>query len=309
MTVLTFGEALGVLHTDESIAHTSHLRVGTGGSEANVAIGLARLGASVAWLGRIGDDGLGRRIIRELRGEGVDVRALLDAAAPTALLLKETDSAGRTEIVYHRRGSAGSRLNPSDLDVAAEIEVDHLHLTGITAALSDTAAATLEAALDRWSGVPVSFDINHRSRLWPVDDAAPVYRALASRADIVFAGFDEALILAPDSADAEEAARSIAALGPDEVVIKLGEDGALALVDGVLHRAAAVPVRVVDTVGAGDGFVAGWLAERVLGRPVEERLRTAVRVGAAACSRPGDWEGLPFRRDLDEPAGAEPVRR
>ncbi|RIX28499.1 sugar kinase [Amnibacterium setariae] len=309
MSVLTLGEALGVLHTGESIAHASHLRIGTGGSEANVAIGLARLGAPVAWLGRTGDDGLGRRVVRELRAEGVDVRAVVDPAAPTGLLLKETDGAGRTEVVYHRRGSAGGRLAPEDLAAADGVPVEHLHVTGITPALSASAAATVDAALDRWSGVPVSFDVNHRSRLWSGETAAPAYRALAARADVVFAGFDEALLLAPDAADPEDAARRIAALGPAEVVVKLGEDGALALVDGEVLRMPAVPVRVVDTVGAGDAFVAGWLAERVLGRPVEERLRTAVRAGAAACTHAGDWEGLPFRRDLEAPVALEPVRR
>jgi 2-dehydro-3-deoxygluconokinase len=309
MTVLTLGEALGVLHTGEPIVHASHLRIGTGGAEANVAIGLARLGTPVAWLGRVGDDGLGRRIVRELRAEGVAVHAIVDPAAPTGLLLKETDGMGRTEVVYHRRGSAGSRLAPVDLAAVDGVDLSLLHLTGITPALSADAAATVEATLERWPDVPVSFDVNHRSRLWDAEDAAPVYRSLAERADIVFAGYDEALLLAPDAADPEDAALRIAALGPAEVVVKLGSEGALAVVDGTVHRLPAVPVRVVDTVGAGDAFVAGYLAERVLGRSAATRLRTAVRAGAAACTHAGDWEGLPFRRELEASDDAEPVRR
>ncbi|GAA2751155.1 sugar kinase [Amnibacterium kyonggiense] len=309
MTVLTLGEALGVLHTGEPIAHASHLRIGTGGSEANVAIGLARLGARVAWLGRVGDDGLGRRIVRELRAEGVDVHAVLDPAAPTGLLLKETDPAGRTEVVYHRRGSAGSRLVPDDLDLVDAAAVTHLHVTGITPALSPDAAATVGAAVERWSPVGVSYDVNHRSRLWDAEVAATVHRTIAERVDVVFAGLDEALLLVPDADGPEDAARRIAALGPREVVVKLGEQGALALVDGVVSTVEAVPVRVVDTVGAGDAFVAGYLAERVRGLPVAARLRTAARAGALACTHPGDWEGLPFRRDLDRPIDGEPVAR
>jgi 2-dehydro-3-deoxygluconokinase len=309
VTVLTLGEALGVLHTGEPMAHASHLRIGTGGSEANVAIGLARLGTAVAWLGRVGDDGLGRRVVRELRAEGVEVHAVLDGAAPTGLLLKETDPAGRTEVVYHRRGSAGSRLAPADLDLIDAPTVTHLHVTGITPALSAVAAATVDAAIDRWGGVGVSYDVNHRSRLWDAETAAAVHRRLAARADVVFAGLDEALLLVPDATGPEDAARRIAALGPREVVVKLGEQGALALVDGAVSVVDAVPVRVVDTVGAGDAFVAGYLAERVAGLPVATRLRTAARAGAAACAHPGDWEGLPFRRDLDRSVDGEPVAR
>jgi 2-dehydro-3-deoxygluconokinase len=308
MTVLTLGEALGVLHTAEPIAHAPHLRIGTGGSEANVAIGLARLGADVRWLGRVGDDGLGRRVVRELRAEGVQVAAVVDPAAPTGLLLKETDAAGRTEVVYHRRGSAGSRLSPEDLAEVDWSSVTHLHVTGITPALSASASAAVDAAMQRLEA-PVSFDVNHRGRLWSAEAAAPVYRRLAARATIVFAGLDEAMLLVPEADGAEDAARRIAALGPVEVVIKLGADGALALVDGLVEQVAALPVHVVDTVGAGDAFVAGYLAERVLGRPTTARLATAAAAGAAACTHPGDWEGLPFRRDIDRVRAAEPVAR
>lgn len=308
MTLLTLGEALGVLHSSESIAHASHLRVGTGGSEANVAIGLARLGADVTWLGRVGDDGLGRRVVRELRAEGVHVAAVVDQSSATGLLLKETDSAGRTEVVYHRRDSAGSRLSPEDLEQIDSSAVTHLHLTGITPALSASASAAVDAAMQRFDA-PISFDVNHRGRLWSTEHAAPVYRRLAALATVVFAGLDEALLLVPEAEGAEDAAHRIAAWGPREVVIKLGAEGALAVVDGVVRRVAAVPVRVVDTVGAGDAFVAGYLAERALGRDADVRLSTAAAAGAAACTHPGDWEGLPFRRQLERLEGAEPVIR
>lgn len=315
--VLTVGEGLGVLRTREigSLAHLGDLAVGTGGAEGNVAIGLARLGTPVTWLGRVGDDGLGRRIVRELRAEGVTVVAPVDTTAATGLLIKESPSAGRTAVTYYRAGSAGSRLSPSDLDAVDIADFALLHITGITPALSPTARATIDAVLDRATdaGIPVSFDVNHRSALWAGTgdgEASEAYRSLAARSSIVFAGADEAALvtgLAPG--DPEALARALAALGPAEVVVKLGERGAVALRDGELTGRAAVAVPVVDTVGAGDAFVAGYLAELLRGGSVADRLDLAVRTGAAACLHPGDWEGFPSRAELERPDGADPVSR
>nr|WP_155842993.1 sugar kinase [Agromyces luteolus] len=313
---MTLGEGLGVLRTRGlgSLAHESDLVVGTGGAEGNVAIGLARLGAPVTWLGRVGDDGLGTRVVRELRAEGVHVVAPVDAAA-TGLLIKETPTPGRTAVTYHRAGSAGSRLSPGDLDLVDVGAFDLLHVTGITPALSSTARDAIDTAVDlaRAAGVPVSFDVNHRSSLWPDTAAASAaYRSIATRAGLVFAGVDEAeLVIGQVGADASPAdlARAIAELGPAEVVVKLGEQGAIALVDGEAHERTAVPVTVVDTVGAGDAFVAGYLAARLAGEGVDGRLDLAVRTGAAACTHPGDWEGFPTRRDLERRLGDDPVSR
>ncbi|CAN5122531.1 sugar kinase [soil metagenome] len=314
--IVTFGEALGMLRAREvgSLAHLSELAIGTAGAEANVAIGVARLGGSATWLGRVGSDGLGRRVVRELRAEGIDVRAIIDDSAPTGLLLKESPTAGRTVVSYYRAGSAGSRLAPDDL---AELDLttdDILHVTGITPALSSTARAATDRAIDMAHavGATVSFDVNHRSRLWASsDEAGEVYRGIAARAHTVFAGEDEAALVAPaaDPRDPAALAHAVAAWGPREVVIKRGAAGALALVDGRIVEQAAIAVNVVDTVGAGDAFVAGYLVETLAGLAVEDRLATAVRCGAAACQHPGDWEGLPTRADLAANLGSDPVTR
>ncbi|WP_426517025.1 sugar kinase [Diaminobutyricibacter sp. McL0618] len=312
-SVLTLGEGLGVLRTSGigSLAQLPDLLVGTGGAESNVAIGLARLGISVTWLGRVGDDGLGRRVTRELRAEGVQVVAPIDTTAPTGLLIKEHPSPGRTFVTYHRAGSAGSRLRPSDLDPVDIGSFSLLHLTGITPALSPSARATVRVAVARAqaAGVPISFDVNHRSTLWPDEDPAPLYREFASASRLVFAGADEAAILASDPVTAPLGlAAEIAKLGPEEVVITLGADGAVAVCGEKATWRDALPVPVVDTVGAGDAFVAGYLAEWLLGGGIDQRLDLAVRTGAAACTHPGDWEGFLFRSQLDVD-GDDPVRR
>jgi 2-dehydro-3-deoxygluconokinase len=301
--VVTFGETMALLRPDDtgSLSTADRLRIGIGGAESNVAVGLARLGAPVTWLGRVGADGFGDRIVRELRGEGVEVIAVVDDGAPTGLMVKERPTTDSTRpVLYYRTGSAGSRLTPDDLPALAIPDAALLHVTGITPALSSTAHDTVLAAIGIASpaGVPVSFDVNHRAALWRDRDPVPTYRQLAAAATIVFAGLDEARLLLGSDLDAAAAADAMAALGPTQVVIKLGADGCLALIDGARHEVPAVAVQVVDTVGAGDAFVAGYLAELMAGLPAEARLTTAVATGAFACTSPGDWEGYPRRGEL-----------
>ncbi len=299
--VLTLGEGLGVIRTSEALVTAPHLGVGVGGAELNVAIGLARLGTEVTWLGRVGPDGLGRRVVRELRAEGVHAIAPTDDRH-TGLLLKERDALGRTLVTYHRTASAGSRLEPADLDGVDWSQFGLLHVTGITPALSESAAATVDAAMRRAAdaGLTISFDVNHRSRLWSSEVAAPVHRELAARSDVLFAGLDEAAVLLGDLPDDPwKTVEALADLGPSTVVLKLGERGALARSGAGRARASAVPVDVVDTVGAGDAFVAGYLAELIEGRSLTECLATAVKAGAAVCRHEGDWEGAITRQELD----------
>ena len=159
-------------------------------------------------------------------------------------------------------------------------------------------------------GVPVSFDVNHRAAVWAGRDPGPTYRSIATRAAVVFAGEDETrLLTGVRSTDPHELLAALATTGAADVVLKLGAAGCLALVDGNEHQVPAVPVDAVDTVGAGDAFVAGYLSELMRGEPAATRLATAVRCGAFSCLTPGDWEGLPRRGDLPLLDGGEPVVR
>jgi 2-dehydro-3-deoxygluconokinase len=285
------------------------LPVDIGGAESNVAIGLARLGVDCGWVSRVGDDALGTFVTREIRAEGVRVVAVRDPDAPTGLMLKEHRNGRPWRVRYYRARSAASRLSAADVDaVADEIgAADVLHLTGITAALGAAPLAAVERAMEvaRAAGTLVSFDVNHRATLWSDETAAPVLARLAAAADLVFAGPEEAALVlgrtpGPSSFDEGELlARELAKRGPATVVVKLGALGALALSGDEVHRAPALPVEVVDPVGAGDAFVAGYLSEVVAGGSVPDALRRANACGAAVCRVPGDWEGLPTRVDLD----------
>lgn len=312
--VVTLGETLGLFAATEvgSLERVQDFRLGIGGAESNVAVGVARLGVPSTWIGRVGADGIGERIQRELRAERVDARVIVDEAAPTAIMIKHRPVGGRSAVLYHRAGSAGSRLRPEDVDAARIRSAAVLHVSGITPALSPSASAAVDHAVAVASdaGVPVSFDVNHRTALWRGRDAAASHRRVAAASTLLFAGLDEVRMLIDDPrAEPMDAALAAAELGPRDVIVKLGPDGCVALLDGEQHVVPAVPVDVVDTVGAGDAFVAGYLAELVSGAPARQRLATAALAGAFACLGPGDWESLPTRADLALLSGDEPVQR
>jgi 2-dehydro-3-deoxygluconokinase len=296
---VTIGESLGSLASTECgpLEHTRTLRLRTAGAEANVAVGVRRLGVAALWAGRVGSDPLGDLIARELAAEGVAVQALRDPA-PTALMLKERRTSEQTRVYYWREGSAGSKLSEADVPEAAIRSARVLHLTGVTAALGDTPRRALWRAIEiaRAHDVPVSFDINFRSRLWTGADAAPILRDFVRHSDILFAGEDEAALLSSSTGPA--AIRELSKLGPTTVLLKRGPEGSLALVDDELIDTPALPVLVVDAVGAGDAYAAGYLAGMLQGRSPFERLETAAKLGSIAVSTEGDWEGLPRAEEL-----------
>jgi 2-dehydro-3-deoxygluconokinase len=310
--VVTLGETMGLLRAASigSLEHVSDFQLHIGGAESNVAIGVARLGRSAVWMGRVGDDGVGRRVLRELRAEGVSAGAVVDPEARTGLMLKETPTSGRTRVSYYRAGSAGSRIGIDDLDFDAIESAGVLHVTGITLALSESAEQAVFAAIGAAvaAGVPVSFDVNHRPALWGDRDPAPLYRRVAERSTIVFAGADEAELLV-GSGSPEQLAARIADLGPAQAIVKLGEDGCVASIDGEALSAPAEKITPLDTVGAGDAFVAGYLVALLDGLAPADRLRQGARCGAFACLGPGDWESLPRRADLDAVGSGDPVIR
>ncbi|GAA1218046.1 sugar kinase [Prauserella alba] len=323
--VLTLGETMGLITGGRigSLAHVSEAHVGIGGAETNVAVSLSRLGVPVTWLGRVGDDSLGRRIVREVRGEGVDVRAQVDTEAATGLMLKELTGRGTARVYYYRAGSAGSRLAAADVPVGLVENAALVHLTGITPLLSDSAREACRSVVGRAraAGVRVSVDVNYRSTLAPAPVAAEVLGELAEQADLVFGSPDELAHIAPDGAaglpDAaatEDIAALVRALDPGgtrEIVVKRGADGASAYRDGAFVDAPGHHVDVVDTVGAGDAFVAGYLSGDVHGWSVEKKLARANACGAVMCTMPGDWEAAPTPSELEAflASGGDPVQR
>lgn len=281
------------------------------GAEANVAVGLARLGHPTTYIGRIGMDGFGDAIRRRLLGEGVDCTALTtDPEAATGLMFRERRLLGPSHVLYARTGSAGSRLSPADVDRAADAGAFEgsrwLHLSGITPALSSDAAAATDRAIEHAAAAhaTISLDLNLRRRLWSDEVAAPVLRRLAGRVDVLLGSPDEMAVVTGLGHDEDPVALARAALdlGPAIAVVKLGVDGAIALdreePDLPVAR-SGIPLPVlVDAVGAGDAFCAGFIAARLDGTGLAGALEMGNACGASAAAALGDQTGLPDRAAL-----------
>ncbi|MCZ4302500.1 sugar kinase [Microbacterium oxydans] len=310
--VLTVGEAMGLITNDRPgalDASRTHA-LSFGGAESNVAIALARLGTRATWVSLLGDDPLGDLIVRELRAEGVTVHAPRHPERPTGLMHKHRRTTTMATVNFWRDGSAASRLAPGDVPSELLATANVVHLTGILAGLGpDSLDCAEQTALHaRASGAALSFDINHRESVWRGREARAAYLRLATLADVVFAGEEEAALLVDEGTPIEMAQR-LRELGPREVVIKRGARGAVAVDGHDQHDEQAMKIDVLDTVGAGDAFVAGYLSLWGRDASLADRLRRATTVGAFACMSTGDWEGSPTIEELARWGAAEGVQR
>ena len=285
--VLTVGETMALLDPLED----GPPRLGTrftlrfGGAESNFAVALARLGVDVRWVSRLGRDPFGDLIADSVGKEGVDLRWLRRDDAPTGLFWKWRVE-GRSHVDYRRAGSAASRLTVGDVPDDALADVRVVHLTGITMAISDTAR---ELVLDvarraKAAGALVVFDPNFRPALPDTPEAAAErQRALLPYVDWYLCGEGEAELLWPD--------------GPIPVpaVVRVGARGAI--VDGV-EVAPPRHAEVVDEVGAGDAFAAGFVYGLLQSWAPAACAHAGNVIAAGALAGTGDWETLPRLDDV-----------
>jgi 2-dehydro-3-deoxygluconokinase len=283
---LCVGEALISLTpaAGTPLEDAEQLHMSEAGAELNVAIHLARLGIPTRFAGKVGADPLGSRLRRTLERSGVDVQYLeQDPTRNTGVYLK--NATGSTSTVhYYRAGSAATTYR--EVPQPATIGVDHVHLSGITPALSEDCRHLVRSLLDS-SQFRTSFDVNYRSALWSPADAGLVLLDLARRADIVFVGLDEATTVWGPTAHAD-----VRDLLPDcaELVIKDGPRAAFAYVGAQVYRAPAPQVDVVEPVGAGDAFAAGYLAARQSGRNPRMAMRWGHQLASQVLQVLGDHQ-------------------
>jgi 2-dehydro-3-deoxygluconokinase len=240
-----------------------------GGAESNVACHLASLGVSASWVSAVGDDAFGRAVVSYVESFGVDVSTVaVVSERPTGLYVKESDAAG-SPVRYYRRGSAASGMGPATLDGLPFDAARVVHTSGITPALSDSCLALMRELFGRSRSFTLSFDLNWRPGLWRDRDPS-VLRSLAAAADIVFVGADEAAAVW----DVETPAEIRAFLPePATLVVKQGADGATLMAGSTELFQPALRVDVVEPVGAGDAFAAGFLAATLAGWSPARRLR------------------------------------
>jgi sugar/nucleoside kinase (ribokinase family) len=304
-SVLLFGEALvGYGSVEPTLRTATQFTRFPGGADLNVAVGLSRLGVRATWASVLGDDAHGDYLVDAVAQLGITPLAPR-APGPTALMFKAGGGDRDPEVLQVRHGSAFAQHADAPLtgDVLGMADIDHLHLTGITLGISPVVRAAalslLEAALT--AGVSVSFDPNLRLNLWPDrDEMLRILNTVAARARVVMPGIGEGRLLTGHE-EPEAVADAYLRAGAGEVVIKLGAAGALVRTsDGETARSRTFAVTPIDTVGAGDGFAAGYLAGVLTGAGLQQRLDQAAAVGALVTTRRGDLTAMPSRAEVEE---------
>lgn len=278
------------------------------GSEANVIIGISRLGFNTAFITKLGRDEFSKFILSTLKGEDVDVSGVkqIDGKNCAVFFVQRGYPIHyRSDVMYYRSDSATRYLSPEDLDAKLISNCRILHMSGITPALSDSCRETaLEAVrIARRSNVKISFDTNYRRKLWTESEARPVLIEIARECDVLLTDPDDARILMERKVDDDpiNALDELESLGPSTIVYKLGASRGLAGLSNS-EKATSLPATVplVDSIGAGDAVAAGFLSGYLAGDSLQRCLDMASCCSALTVMRRGDFENLPDRNDLEK---------
>jgi len=295
--VLTFGETMLRLSPPGRLrlAQAASFDVWVAGSESNVAAALCAMGLSATWVSRLPDNPPGRKIEAALRAVGIDVSHVVWTPADERVGLFYAEPAAEPRsgsVVYDRAHSAASSLSPADLPDALFDTHRHLHVSGITPALSPTCAAAVADAIARAKarGRTVSLDINYRAKLWPPDAAAGALAPLLGQVDVLFCARDDAArLFGLTGDDACRASGLRARFGVPVSVLTAGASGAVGCDSEGCRAVSAVPVEAtVERIGSGDAFAGGFLAEYLSGASLEAALRMGAAAGALKRTILGD---------------------
>lgn len=276
----------------ERLDNAQAFQIEIGGAESNVCVALSRLGRRCGWVSRLPDHALGEAVLRALRADGLDVSAVRRAPGERlgTYFLEYATAPRAIQVIYDRAGSAAANLSLEDVDWDYLLDTRLLHLTGITAALSESCYAVVREAMRRAraAGVTVSFDVNYRAKLWDAETAGAKLRPLLAEADLLFCKSADAALLFGCVGEPQAQMEQLAALTPaNAIYCTFGADGAALLAGGELLREPALPVQIVDRIGSGDAFAAGALDGFLDGDP-RAGLRRGVALAAIALSQRGD---------------------
>ena len=287
------------------------LDVRFGGAEANVAAACARLGLRTAWISAVPANVWGERVIRELRAHGVDCGSVVSLPeARLGLYFLEYGVPPRpTHVLYDRKESAFSRLTPDRVDWTAVRQARLVHVSGVTPALGNNSRSLIAALIDE--AHELSFDLNYRAALWSPADAKGFALSILPQVRYFFLGQTEAEIVFETSGPGESILGTLAELAPKATIALLrGAQGSLVLHDGKIWRPQIDhQVSVVDPIGAGDAYVAGYLWASLRGRTIQEVVDTAATVAALKCSTWGDIALINERDVFEALRGGPDIRR
>lgn len=302
--------------TGRRLDDTRRLDMELAGAESNVSVALARLGWRTGWISRMPDHSLSQAILRALRSDGVDVSAVKcvpDERLGTYFIEYATPPRS-TQVIYDRANSAASHMTSADIDWDYLLDTRVLHLTGITAALSESCYSLLVEAIQRAhaAGVMVSFDVNYRAKLWSAETAAEKLRPLIAEADLLLCKGADAESLFGCQGEPRQLMSELRSLTRAPTIIcTFGEQGAAALSSDEFVTQPALPVQIVDRIGSGDAFAAGvldgWLSgdgSVSNGSTLREGLHRGVALAAIALSQYGD-RVLSSRAELNAALASE----
>lgn len=300
MDVIAIGETMVSLSSESTglMRHSKSFIPSVAGAETNTMIGLSRLGHQTGWISRLGNDEFGKMILSTVKGEGIETNEVqMDTTSRTGVFFKEKINGSDVRVYYYRDQSAASKMSPKDLNPSYIENARYLYISGITPAISPTCKETIFEAIKiaKQSKVTVVFDPNLRKKIWSEKEAKETLYRIAGMADIVLPGINEGEFLF-DLKDYKEIANRFINLGASLAVVKLGEKGAYFKSTNEKGFVTGFPVdRVVDPVGAGDGFAAGLLSGLLDELPVQSAVERACAIGAMVVTVNGDYEGLPDR--------------
>lgn len=302
---ILFGEPMALLIADTTgpLEDVEHFTRAMSGAEVNVSIGLSRLGHPVEYLTRLGDDPFGHYIEKALKKNKIGTSLVTyDEVYRTGIQLKNRVTDGSDPYApYYRKGSAASHITTEEIDAIDLSDVELVHVTGIPPALSKSAREATFRLMDRAkeAGIFITFDPNLRPALWEDEETMRiVINQLAAKADVVLPGIGECKILT-ETENKKEAADFYQKLGVKTVIIKDGSKGAYVQTEGGHYDVAGYKVdKVVDTVGAGDGFAVGVLSGILEGLDLQTSVKRGNAIGAIQVMNIGDNEGLPTPEEL-----------
>jgi len=292
--IVTFGETMLRLSPpgNERIESTDEFEVRAAGAESNVAVAAARLGTTATWLSKLPDSPLGRRVVAELEGYGIETEVVWCREGRQGVYYLEHGGRPRgTNVIYDRVDSAVTTARPQEFDVSVLQDARVFFTTGITPALSErlqeTTTEMLKAA--RRSGTTTAFDLNYRRKLWSPEEARETLTPLFHGIDVLFIAARDAREVLGFEGDPRQLAHKLASqFDFTTVVVTRGEQGALAWHDNVVHDHAVYDTDTLNPIGTGDAFAGAFLARRLAGDDVPRALEYASATAALKRTVPGD---------------------
>ncbi|SDO02992.1 sugar kinase [Alkalicoccus daliensis] len=309
LDIITIGDGMITMNpkTRGPLRFSNEFERKAGGAELNLAVGAARLGLASGWISRVGNDEFGQYILNFMRGEGVDVTDVVkEDGYNTPLNFKEIREDGSGSTHYYRFPSPTETITAETLQNSKIKEAKIFYLSGVFPSLRPENVSLLHQAISiaKENGAKIALDPNIRLKLWSVESAREALLSFLPHVDIVLSGEEEAAQLFGDQT-LEAHIQEFQSYGVETVAVKRGEKGAAGKTadEEVVYASSVKAAKVVDTVGAGDGFNAGFLYGILQDWPLEKTLQFANQVGSMVVAVSGDNEGLPLLEEVAEALG------